>query len=131
MDGRTTNVPSGASNKRRPVPTTQGRKELKIKNNADIADKLENFTGRDGYQVVVNYGMAKFIHNTEKDRKNAEGAAGNGSNSASELGPIAQINTGMLVGALRENNVATLIVRDEQEKEQEQETTETSKEDRE
>ena len=71
MDGKTTNVPSGASNKKKPVPTTQGRKELKTKNNVDIAEDLENFTGREGYVVVANYGMAEFIHNTVKEAENA------------------------------------------------------------
>ena len=131
MDGRTTNVPSGASNKRRPIPTTQGRKEIKTKNNVDIADDLENFTGRDGYVVVANYGMAEFIHNTVKEAENAgDASTGTGKNSASKLGPTGKIDTGMLVIALRDNNVATITVKEEKEKEQEQETTATSKEDR-
>ena len=128
MDGKTTNVPSGASNKKKPVPTTQGRKELKTKNNVDIAEDLENFTGREGYVVVANYGMAEFIHNTVKEAENAgDASTGTGKNSASKLGPTGKIDTGMLVIALRNDEVATIAVKDDKKKEK----AETSKDDRE
>lgn len=128
MDGKTTNVPSGASNKKKPVPTTQGRKELKTKNNVDIAEDLENFTGREGYVVVANYGMAEFIHNTVKEAENAgDASTGSGKSSASKLGPTGKIDTGMLVIALRNDEVATIAVKDDKKKEK----VETSKDDRE
>ena len=125
MDGKTTNVPSGASNKKKPVPTTQGRKELKTKNNVDIAENLENFTGREGYVVVANYGMAEFIHNTVKEAENAaDSTTGSGKNSASKLGPTGKIDTGMLVIALKNDEVATISVKDDKKKEKEVSTDE-------
>lgn len=128
MDGKTTNVPSGASNKKKPVPTTQGRKELKTKNNVDIAEDLENFTGREGYVVVANYGMAEFIHNTVKEAENAGDATGSGKNSASKLGPTGKIDTGMLVIALKNDEVATISVKDDKKKEKEEVSTDDREE---
>lgn len=106
------NTSSGVSNNKR-TPTTSGKKKIITKNNADIAADLEAFTGKEGYVVVANYGMAEFIHSTVKEAENAAGAAsdstnGSGKVGASKLGPTGKIDTGMLVIALQNDEVATI-----------------------
>lgn len=131
MDGKSTNASSGASNKRKPVPTKQGKKEIGTKTNVDIADDLERFAGEDGKVVTVNYGMAEFIHNTVKEAEADSGnAAGSGKGGASKLGPTGKMDTGMLVIALRNDQVATISVKEEKDKDKSAKETDKEREDK-
>lgn len=135
MEGKTTNASNGASNKKKTVPTTQGKKEIGTKTNVDIADDLERYAG-EGRTVAINYGMAEFKYPTRGEveaaaNSGSDGTTGDGKNSASELGPTGKVDTGMLVIALRNNEVATISVRDEKKKDKDDRATDNSDKDHE
>lgn len=131
MEGRTTNASGGASNNKKPVPSTKGKKEIGTKTNVDIAQDLERFAG-EGKTVAVYHGMAEFKHSTKGEVEAAASSGadstGNGNGGASKLGPTGKIDTGMLFIALQSGEVATISVREEKNKEEE--STEQEKEGR-
>lgn len=130
MDGKNTNASNEASNLKKPK-TTQGKKEIGTKNNVDIAADLEAFTGREGYVITANCGIAEFIHdNVIETEASASSSETTGSTGVSKFGEIGSINTGTLVIALQNNEVATISVKDEK-SELEKEQSKTEKEDRE